>query len=139
MVYIYYEGPRRIGKARELRRIQTKAEQKLWYYLRNRRLEGFKIRRQHVLNEFILDFFCIEKGLCLEIDGPYHSDPSQRISDQRRDHELEDQGITVLRFTNDDVLFNLDVVLNVILKTLQDLPTCERKPLNQLPKRNIKK
>ncbi|MCX6226865.1 MAG: DUF559 domain-containing protein [Bacteroidia bacterium] len=130
MVYLYYDGPRRVTKARELRRNQTKAEKILWYHVRNRQLGGFKIRRQHFLNEIIVDFYCSDKRLCIEIDGPYHNAPSAQDSDKQRDDELEGHGFIVMRFKNDEILFDLDRVLHDILKTLHSLPSSGRSPLN---------
>jgi len=89
MVYIYYDGPRRISKARELRRTLTKAEKTLWDHVRNRKLGGYKIRRQHILNEIIVDFYCTDKRLCIEIDGPYHNESIRQGLDRQRDEELE--------------------------------------------------
>jgi very-short-patch-repair endonuclease len=131
MVYIYYDGPKRITKARELRRTQTKAEKILWDRVRNRKLGGFKIRRQHILNETILDFYCTEKRLCIEVDGPYHNEPIVKGLDMQRDEELEAHGFTVVRFTNDQVILELETVLVVILQTLQNLPSDDHSPLNQ--------
>ena len=115
MVYSFYDGPRRIMKARALRKTQTTAEKILWDHVRNRQLGGFKIRRQQVLDEFIVDFYCTEKGLCIEVDGLYHNDADKRDLDKLRDEELEEHGFTIIRFTNDQVLFDLDRVLADIL------------------------
>jgi very-short-patch-repair endonuclease len=66
MAYIHYQGPRRVSRARELRRTQTVAEQILWANVRNRQLGGYKIRRQEFLNEIIVDFDFSDKRLCIE-------------------------------------------------------------------------
>ncbi|TSA34785.1 MAG: DUF559 domain-containing protein [Porphyromonadaceae bacterium] len=129
MVYIYYDGPRRISKARELRRTLTKAEKTLWDHVRNRKLGGYKIRRQQILNEIIVDFYCTDKRLCIEIDGPYHNESIRQGLDRQRDDELEEHGFTVLRFKNDEVLLDLDRVLTDILKILQSLPSSGKGPL----------
>jgi very-short-patch-repair endonuclease len=138
MVYIYYDGPRRLTKARELRRTQTKAEKLLWDHVRNRQLGGFKIRRQHFLNEIIIDFYCSEKRLCIEIDGPYHNVSPAQESDKLRDDELEGHGFTVLRFQNDEVLFDMNRVLNDILKTLHSLSSSGSSPLNHDSKLDLR-
>jgi very-short-patch-repair endonuclease len=130
MVYINYEGPRRITKARELGRTQTNAESILWNKVRNLELGGFKIRRQQIINEIIVDFYCPEKRLCIEIDGPYHLEPIVKGLDNQRDEELECHGFFVLRFTNDEVIFNIEEVLVVICATLQKLPSNHRSTLN---------
>ena len=129
MVYIYYDGPRRISKARELRRTLTKAEKTLWDHVRNRKLGGYKIRRQQILNEIIVDFYCTGKRLCIEIDGPYHNESIRQGLDRQRDEELEEHGFTVVRFKNNEVLFDLDRVLTDILKILQSLPSSGKCPL----------
>ena len=83
MVYTYYHGPRRITKARHLRKTQTRAEAIVWDQLRNRKVSGFKFRRQQILNERIVDFFCAEVKLIVEVDGPYHNDPIQKTKDAK--------------------------------------------------------
>jgi very-short-patch-repair endonuclease len=120
MVYIHYEGPRRVIRARELRKNMTPAEQIIWANVRNRHLGGFKIRRQEIINEMIVDFYCSEKRLCIEIDGPYHFDPDQQIADRIRDQELHDHGYKILRFTNDEVLIDTELVLEKILAKLRN-------------------
>ncbi len=133
MTYIRYEGPRRITKARALRRTETRAEKILWERVRNKQLGGYKIRRQQILVEIIVDFYCCAKRLCIEIDGPYHNDPSMRIRDQQRDSELLLQDYAVLRFTNDQVLYDIESVLQAILDTLNSLPATNRHPLKHDP------
>ena len=88
-------------RARELRRASTPAEQALWKLLRQRPW-GYKFRRQHPKGPFFLDFFCVEAGLVVEVDGPCHATRGRR--DQRRDEWLGAHGFMVLRVTNDDVL-----------------------------------
>jgi very-short-patch-repair endonuclease len=129
MVFVYYDGPRRISKARDLRRRQTKAEKILWDQVKNRQLGGFKIRRQQILNEFIIDFYCTDKRLCIEVDGPYHNDPVIKAKDKRRDEDLVEHGFSVLRFKNDEVIFDLHRVLTTILSTLQNLTSSSSTPL----------
>lgn len=79
----------------------TAAERKLWALLRGRQL-GRKFRRQHPIDPFVVDFFCVEAGLVVEVDGPYHDD--QQTRDEQRDRWLEAHGFIVLHLTNDDVL-----------------------------------
>jgi very-short-patch-repair endonuclease len=118
MGYTYYHGPRRIIKARNLRKEQTKAEKILWEKLRNRNICGFKFRRQQIIDEMIVDFFCPGKKLVVELDGPYHNDPLQRIKDTERDQELENLGFKVVRFTNDQIINDLDKVISQIIVLL---------------------
>ena len=100
--------------ARENRKQMTLAESVLWEALRKGSLSGHKFLRQHVIGDFIVDFLCRDDGLILEVDGGYHSEPQQEVSDAERDEWLEHQGYTVMRFSNDEVLYNLNNVLITI-------------------------
>lgn len=111
---------RTINKARELRRDQTETEARLWARLRDRRLRGAKFRRQHPVGNYILDFYCSEAGLAIELDGSGHKKPKQREHDNRRDSEIKKQGIRILRFWDNDVWRNLDGVLRTIWNELPE-------------------
>ena len=100
--------------ARENRKQMTLAESVLWEALRKGSLSGHKFLRQHVIGDFIVDFLCRDDGLILVVDGGYHSEPQQEVSDAERDEWLEHQGYTVMRFSNDEVLYNLNNVLITI-------------------------
>ena len=102
--------------AKELRRASTDAEQALWQHLRGRRLNGFKFRRQHPVEGFILDFYCPQAGLAIELDGGGHAEPLQAKRDRERTEALERAGVTVLRFWNDEVLRQRSTVLEEILR-----------------------
>ena len=102
--------------ARKLRAAQTKAESLLWYVLRGRRLCGLKFRRQYAIKPFIADFACIEKRLIIEIDGGYHDCVEER--DKSRQKQLEASGWTVLRFTNEVVLSDVEAVAIAIARFL---------------------
>ena len=102
--------------ARKLRRNQTDAERRLWQHLRNRRLGGFKFRRQHVIAPYVVDFVCIDRFVIVELDGGQHSE--QREHDDARSGFLASKGFNVLRFWNNDVLGNTDAVLNDIYTAL---------------------
>jgi very-short-patch-repair endonuclease len=95
-------------RARELRLRQTKAESLLWGVLRSRRLCGLKFRRQHPLDPFVADFACIEMRLIVEIDGGYHD--YVYANDLTRQQKLEAQGWRVIRFSNEDVLADVEAV-----------------------------
>jgi len=99
----------------------TDAERKLWEALRDRRLDGFKFRRQHPLGPYVLDFFDEAHGLVVEVDGGQHGDNAE--VDAVRTAWLEQQGCRVLRFWNNDVLTNVDGVLETIRRALPDRPT----------------
>lgn len=118
--------------ARKLRRASTDAELKLWHHLRNRNLIGQKFRRQHPLPPYIVDFVCIESKLIVELDGGQHLEQVSR--DDKRTAFLETLGFRVIRFWNDDVLLEPDLVLEEILRNLDSPPFqgaehAPRKPL----------
>jgi very-short-patch-repair endonuclease len=86
-------------RAKELRQSQTPAEKKLWKILRNRKLAGYKFRRQHPIGPFIADFFCEEAKLVIELDGEIHN--KQKGYDEARGQWLEENGCRLLRFGNE--------------------------------------
>jgi type I restriction enzyme M protein len=105
-------------QARALRRAFTDAEDKLWRWLRDREVVQTKWRRQHPLGPFILDFYCHERRLAVEVDGGQHYEPEGIAKDKRRTAYIEARGIRVLRFNNLDVLQNMDGVMFVVLQVL---------------------
>lgn len=98
--------------ARQMRHEPTPAEKQLWQKLRNKQILGFKFRRQHSIDRFIVDFYCGEVGLVVEVDGAIH-DYTQEEDKLRQDF-LESLGLRVLRFTNTEILTSMDGVLQVI-------------------------
>src|SRR6266403_4764291 len=104
-----------VQQARRLRRKLTDAERKLWSRLRNCQVADLKFRRQHPLGDRIVDFFCQEAKLGIELDGSGHSSYRGQTSDLDREIDLYEKGIRVLRFQNTDVFNNLDGVLNAII------------------------
>jgi len=111
------------NKARNLRKNQTPAESLLWSKLRSRQLSGFKFRRQHPLDRYILDFYCSEAHLAIEIDGGQHADDATLKRDNLRTEYLNENGIHVIRFWNDDVLKHLDEVIAEINASLNEIMT----------------
>jgi very-short-patch-repair endonuclease len=107
--------PLLLERAREFRQPQTPAEATLWQYLRNRNLV-YKFRRQHPTDRFIIDFYCAEAKLCIEIDGGSHSEIVQTEYDTVRTEFLEQIGYKVIRFTNEDVRYNIHVVVDEIIR-----------------------
>ena len=105
-----------VQAAREQRRQPTLAEKKLWDALRGRRLAGLKFRRQHPYGQFVLDAFCVEHQLEVEVDGGVHADLAQAARDAERTKFLEERGIRVLRVSNEEVENNLDEVLKRIVE-----------------------
>ncbi|MDX2073634.1 MAG: DUF559 domain-containing protein [Alphaproteobacteria bacterium] len=113
-----YEPHKLIDNARALRRNSTDAEQILWSILRDRQLNGYKFRRQHPIEKYVLDFYCDSAKLAIELDGGQHAE--QQTYDETRTKFLEMRGIKVLRFWNNDVLENLEGVFDTIEKALND-------------------
>ena len=104
--------------ARQLRKEQTDAENLLWYVLRGRRFCGFKFRRQVPMCGYILDLYCHDAGLAIELDGGGHIFEEQRIYDAERTKVLEAASIRVVRFWNNDVLTAVEDVLESIYSQL---------------------
>ena len=103
--------------ARANRKNPTPAENKLWQELRGNKL-GAPFRRQHAITQFIVDFVCLAAWLIIEVDGSIHGDASQAEYDGGRTHELQECGFLVLRFTNEEVLYNTSKVLATITEHL---------------------
>ncbi|MDD4287246.1 MAG: endonuclease domain-containing protein [Candidatus Peribacteraceae bacterium] len=106
--------PITVRRARSLRQTQTPAERSLWNILRNRRFHGCKFRRQASIGPFIVDFYCPEYRLIVEVDGSIHD--TQRGLDQWRQRKIEHDGYTVLRFTNAQILLSAENVLVEIVR-----------------------
>ena len=106
------------GYARELRLRATEAEQKLWSLLRNRQLKGKKFRRQHAVANYVVDFYCNECKLAIELDGNFHADAEAKEYDAARTALLKELGINVLRFWNEEIINNQIKVLSEIGKYL---------------------
>jgi len=104
--------------ARQLRKSQSDAEHRFWLHVRNRRLAGYKFRRQRPVGPYVVDFICESARVIVELDGGQHAD--QRRYDDNRDRYLRDRGYSVLRFWNNDVLQNMDGVLEAALRKLSD-------------------
>ena len=107
--------------SRENRKEKTPAEEKLWQRLRNNQL-GSKVRRQHVIDGFIIDFAFLNEKLLIEIDGEYHNDPEQKKYDDSRTEFLENLGYRIIRFTNDEVNNRFQNVIEQIQNELAASP-----------------
>ena len=116
-------APDRYGLLREFarknRKNATLAEQVLWEELREKEL-GVRFLRQHIIGDYIADFVALEVGLIIEVDGSYHSEPQQEEDDKRRTRKLKTMGFDVIRFTNEDVLYNTNKVIDDIIQKLQE-------------------
>ena len=99
--------------ARENRKKPTEAEAVLWQYLRDRQL-GTAFKRQHIIDNYIADFISLRQKLIIEVDGGYHTLPDQKISDEERTEILNYWGYRLIRFTNEEVLFDIDKVIEKI-------------------------
>ena len=99
--------------AKENRKNPTEAESALWTFLRANSL-GLPFKRQHIIGPYIADFVCLPAKLIVEIDGGYHQLPEQQSSDSEREQWLEEQGFTVIRFTNEEVIGDTENVLETI-------------------------
>ncbi len=98
--------------ARNLRREQTPEEAIVWMHLRNRKFMDLKFRRQHVIEGFVVDFYCYKLRLAVEIDGPVHK--SQKEYDELRQILIENKGIRFIRVSNDEVNRNINILLERI-------------------------
>ena len=119
--YPFYFGasPEILRIAGELRHSLTSAEKQLWTQLRKKQLKGHRFRRQHAISEFVVDFFCYDSMLAIELDGGVHEDPSQKERDFERTNYLNRLGITLIRFRNDQVFNEMNNVLETIIKFLK--------------------
>ncbi|PIU52953.1 MAG: endonuclease domain-containing protein [Deltaproteobacteria bacterium CG07_land_8_20_14_0_80_60_11] len=107
----------------------TDAERVLWYNLRDRRLGGWKFRRQHAVGPFIVDFVCLEKKLVIEVDGGQHAE--MIVQDDNRTEYLSKSGYRVVRFWNNQVLQETEAVLQVILDEVSEEAPSHPDPLPQ--------
>jgi len=109
-----------LARVQAMRQSATRAEAILWRRLRDRRLDGFKFRRQHPFGGYILDFYCEEGKLAIEVDGESHAKEEREGRDHGRTMALQEHGIHVLRFWNLDVTSNLRGVLEAIRRVLHE-------------------
>ncbi len=108
--------------AKKRRKNPTEAENFLWKNLQSKDLENYKFRREHIIGDFIVDFVCLSKQLVIEIDGGYHNEENQQELDKLRTEYLNKQGFTVIRFTNENILFDIENTLNAIKIALHQSP-----------------
>ncbi|WP_233783142.1 isoleucine--tRNA ligase [Flavivirga eckloniae] len=106
----------------ERRKNPTQAETILWESLRGKKLDNYKFRREHIIDEFIVDFVCLSQRLVIEVDGGYHNKPEVVEADKLRTQILEDLGYNVIRFTNEEVIGDIDGTLEKISNKLKVLP-----------------
>ncbi len=100
--------------AKELRKMETESEKLLWSRLHKNQILGLQFRRQHPINRFIADFYCPKIKLIIEVDGNIHELPEYQSHDLGRNDILNDFGITVIRFTNEQIIEEIDTTLEQI-------------------------
>jgi very-short-patch-repair endonuclease len=111
-----------INRAKDLRHSETQAEQIIWSWLRAKKLNGAKFRRQQPIGNYVVDFVSFEKKLIIEIDGGQHNVEDMKNNDEVRTKWLESQGFRILRFWNNEVSSNLEGVLARIGEALEVHP-----------------
>jgi very-short-patch-repair endonuclease len=115
--------PSLTNRAKELRQRETEAEQIIWSWLRTKKLNGVKFRRQEPVGIYIVDFVSFEKKLIIEIDGGQHNIEENKANDEVRTQWLESQGFRVIRFWNNEVHSNLDGIITRIKETISCSPS----------------
>lgn len=103
--------------ARRMRNNPTEAESVLWKFIRDKQL-GYRFRRQLIIDDYIVDFVCLDKKLIIEVDGKYHSVGEQREFDVTRENKLRSEGYRVIRFTNEEVMLNIEQTVECIKNNL---------------------
>ena len=107
-------GKEALERQRQLRRESTEPEKRLWKHLRGRQVAGLKFRQQVWLGPYIVDFFCAEARLVIELDGETHVGPEAEAYDERRTALIEAEGYRIRRFWNNDVMQNIEGVVGTI-------------------------
>lgn len=105
--------------ARELRKNMTDAERKLWKHIRRKQIEGLQFYRQRPVGNYIVDFYCPDAGVVIEVDGGQHYTGKENEADKKRDDFMNSVGLDVLRFSNIEVLQNIEGVVDHILEYLK--------------------
>lgn len=111
-----YKSGIKAERARRLRNDATPAERLLWTKINRKQIGGYKFRRQHPIGLYVLDFYCVELKLCIELDGGQHAYEENRRKDEQRTTYLENKGIAVLRFWNIDVLGDVEGAIQMIFE-----------------------
>ena len=109
-------------KRRQLRQQQTLPEKIIWEHVRNRRLLGYKFRRQYSVDQYIIDFYCPELKLAIEVDGSVHDSEEQKLYDKKRQQKIEFYGIKFIRIKNEELMDNPNMAFERIesfIKTMK--------------------
>ncbi|MGY6771483.1 endonuclease domain-containing protein [Gallibacterium sp. ZY190522] len=107
--------------SQKLRSNQTDAERKLWQRINRDQLLGFRFNRQKPLLNYIVDFYCAKAKLIIELDGSHHYEPEYQEKDRQRDDELRSLGFTVMRFSNDEIYYEIEAVVEQIYLFLEQV------------------
>ena len=116
----YKADPLIFNRARELRKELTQAEQTFWLRLKER-FPQYKFRRQHPISIYVADFYCHKFRLVIEIDGSIHDSYEAKINDAKRQKDLEELKLTVIRFTNEQIKNDVENVLQIVSSTIENL------------------
>jgi very-short-patch-repair endonuclease len=111
-------GERQRGRAKQLRQTMTRAETLLWRYIKANRIDGLAFRRQVPIRNYIADFICFSARIVVELDGESHDFVAQQQSDSDRDAFFASEGFQILRFTNEQVMSNLEGVVEAIRQAI---------------------
>jgi len=109
-----------------LRNTATTSEKLLWSKLRARKLGGFKFRRQCGIAKYVVDFYCPELNLAIEVDGDVHGEDLQKLKDKKKEKYITNLGIRVMRFTNGEITTSIDGVLERILSNHPPTPSLSK-------------
>jgi very-short-patch-repair endonuclease len=118
--FYYSAGKEVLYKGRILRKKMTSSEKILWQYLRNKKFLGKIFRRQHPVSQFIVDFYCHQAKLVIEVDGSIHNIKENKEYDENRTFELESFGLKVIRFKNEEIKNNIQYVLKIIESEIKE-------------------
>src|SRR6187401_2907958 len=110
------------SKAKELRKMLTPSEQIFWLRLKQNFPE-YKFRKQHPISIYIADFYCHKLKLIIEIDGPIHNSEEAKLNDEKRQKDLENLNLTVIRFANEQIKNEIERVIEMISSTIKKLTT----------------
>jgi|SRR5579862_1594364 len=109
------------GFRKLLRNRMTKAEVLVWSKLKGKQIQGYKFRRQFAIDSYIVDFYCPELRLAIEIDGESHEGKRLEVVDPKRQSDIEAHGIKVIRFANEDVYNNLDGIIQSVWNLVEEI------------------
>src|SRR5215467_10075052 len=131
MVSETYNAKNRKPLRKKLRNSTTSAEAILWTYLQRRQLEGKKFRRQESLGRYVVDFYCPECRLIVELDGAPHFEPDSDIYENQRTAYLERLGLTVIRFENQAIHDDIELVLETVREAVRNVRATKTTPLRR--------